>query len=97
MWSAPVTFGGGIMIENVSSREAFAPARKAFASSHARVIRGSASAASNVLSIAIALILSGWSGASLSEWKGQGKAASPFPHGRACGTKSGTGTRRERI
>ena len=75
------------MIEKVSSREALAPARKAFASSHARVMRGSASAASNVLSIAIALILSGLSGASLSEWTDQGKGASPFPEGQACGRK----------
>jgi len=35
MWSAPVTLGGGIMMQKVSGREAFAPARKAPAFSQA--------------------------------------------------------------
>ncbi len=35
MWSEPVTFGGGIMMQKVSGREALAPARKAPAFSQA--------------------------------------------------------------
>ena len=42
MCSAPVTFGGGIMIENgCAPGFAFAPARKAPASAHAAEIRAS--------------------------------------------------------
>ena len=40
MWSEPVTFGGGIMMQKVSGRDALAPALKAPASSQARVKPG---------------------------------------------------------
>src|SRR5690554_5669757 len=55
--SAPVTFGGGIMMENgLASGPALAPATKASRLSHRSRIRASAAAGSNVLSITIARI-----------------------------------------
>ena len=44
--SAPVTLGGGIMIEKLSARDALAPARNAPALSHSAAIRASAPAGS---------------------------------------------------
>ena len=53
MCRLPVTLGGGIMMQKVSSRLAFAPARKAPVASHCAAMRASASAALKVLSIVI--------------------------------------------
>ena len=59
MCSEPVTFGGGIMMQKVSSREAFAPAAKQLRASHSCAIRASAVAASKVFSMVIVRILFG--------------------------------------
>ncbi len=55
MCSEPVTLGGGIMMQKVSSRFALAPAAKAFSASQAAEISASAFAASKFLSMLITM------------------------------------------
>src|SRR5690606_27431324 len=87
--SAPVTLGGGIITQKVSSRLRFAPARKAPAASHICEMRASAPTASKVLSIAMGSVpsLVFYAGvfrpAGLRAAAGEGKDDCPRPPGSA--------------